>query len=312
VTQVLVIAEHVDGVVRDVTWELVTAARELDAGPVAVVVIGADPGIGAAEGVDEILAVPGPAAFNGEQYRIAVGALIRERRPAIVLAGFTTNSMSWAPALAARDHYGFASDIVALRPSGGSIGARREFYGGKVQADLDFPQAETTLVLLRPTVWQAAPAGGSPKVSAFDPGPFSGDERERHIEYVAPVSSEVDITKADVIIAIGRGIGEQENVVRFEELAKRLGATLAASRPLVDAGWVRSERQVGQSGKTVKPRVYVALGISGAVQHLAGMKGAATIVAVNEDPEAAIFNVAHYGSAIDLFDVADALEEQLA
>jgi electron transfer flavoprotein alpha subunit len=312
VREVLVIAEHVDGVARDVTRELVTAARELDAATVTLAVIGADPTIGAADGVDEILAVPGPAAFSGEYYRFAVGAVIRERRPSVVLAGFTTSSMSWAPALAAREHYGFASDIVALGRNGGTAGARREFYGGKVQADLEFPQAQTTLLLLRPTVWQAAPAGRSPRVSAVDLAPFTGEERERHIEYVAPAAGEVDITTADVIVAIGRGIGEQDNVARFEELAKRLGATLAASRPLVDAGWVRSERQVGQSGKTVKPRVYVALGISGAVQHLAGMKGAATIVAVNEDPDAAIFNVAHYGSAVDLFDVADALEERLA
>lgn len=308
---VLVIAEHLDGALREVSLELITAARELDAGPVAVAIIGADPAIGAAEGVEEIIAVSGPSAFSGELHRAAVGALIAERRPDIVLAGFTVSSMSWAPALAARAGYGFASDVVALSSNGGSPVARREFYGAKVRADLEFPDTETTLLLLRPTVWPATSPGGSPQVTPFDAGAPSGGERERHIEYVAPTRGEVDITAAEVILAIGRGIGEQENVERFEELAKKLGATLAASRPLVDAGWVPGERQVGQSGKTVKPRVYVALGISGAVQHLAGMKGAATIVAVNEDPEAAIFNVAHYGSAIDLFDVADALEEQL-
>ena len=124
-----------------------------------------------------------------------------------------------------------------------------------------------------------------------------------------PTSSDVDITQADFLLSIGRGIGDKENVEMFEELAEKMGATLSVSRPLVDAGWMPSSRQVGQSGKTVKPTVYLAFGISGAVQHLAGMKTAGTIIAVNTDPEAAIFNVAQYGAMADLFDVAEELEK---
>ncbi len=129
------------------------------------------------------------------------------------------------------------------------------------------------------------------------------------MEFREAAVGDVDITTAEFLLSIGRGIGEQDAIPQFERLADKLGAVLSVSRPLVDAGWMPNARQVGQSGKTVKPKVYLALGISGAVQHLAGMKTSGTIIAVNTDPEAAIFNVAHYGAVADLFDVADELEK---
>jgi electron transfer flavoprotein alpha subunit len=310
---ILVIAEHVDGKVRDITLEAVNAARELQAGAVAVAVLGTDPqalaGTLALEGVDEVIAVPVASdAFSGEAYRAAVAALIDERRPSIVLAGFTVAAMSWAPALAAAGGHGFASDVVAARIQDGAVVATREFYGAKVQGELEFPGAETVLLLLRATAWQPAAAGGAPQVRSFG-GSSQDSGRERHVEYIQPPTGDVDISTAEVILAIGRGVGEKENIAQLEALADKLGVTLAASRPLVDAGWVEASRQVGQSGKTVKPKVYVALGISGAVQHLAGMKGATTIIAVNTDPEAAIFQTAHYGAVVDMFDVVEELEE---
>jgi electron transfer flavoprotein alpha subunit len=131
--------------------------------------------------------------------------------------------------------------------------------------------------------------------------------RTEHLGFRETETGDVDITKAAFLLSIGRGIQDQDALVQFEELAEKMGATLSASRPLVDAGWVSSARQVGQSGKTVKPRVYLALGISGAVQHLAGIQNADTIIAVNTDPEAPIFRVADYGAVADLFEVADAL-----
>jgi len=164
------------------------------------------------------------------------------------------------------------------------------------------------LLLLRPTAWAPAEGAGSAAVSSF--ASPTGPSRARHVEFVeAAASADVDITQADFLLSIGRGIGEKENIDVFRELSEKMGATLSASRPLVDAGWMPASRQVGQSGKTVKPRVYLAFGISGAVQHLAGMTTAGTIVAVNTDPEAAIFNVAHYGAVADLFDVAEELEK---
>ena len=161
------------------------------------------------------------------------------------------------------------------------------------------------MLLLRPTVWPPAEGGGSPRISelrvTFPPS------RARHKEFVEQPRADVDIGEADFLLAIGRGIGDKENIPTFEQLAEKMGATLAVSRPLVDAGWMPNSRQVGQSGKTVKPKVYLAMGISGAVQHLAGMKTSGTIIAVNTDPEAAIYSTAHYGAVADLFEVAEEL-----
>jgi electron transfer flavoprotein alpha subunit len=163
------------------------------------------------------------------------------------------------------------------------------------------------VLLLRRTVWPQAEAGGGAARSETEMAlPAS---RARHVEFVEAPAADVDITAADFLLSIGRGIGEREHIERFAKLAQKMGAVLSVSRPIVDAGWAPSARQVGQSGKTVKPKVYLALGISGAVQHLAGMKASGTIIAVNTDPEAAIFGVAHYGAVTDLFDVADELEE---
>lgn len=306
---VLVVAEQVRGQVRDVTYELITAGRELG-GPVAVAVIGPDPVALDLNrtGVDEIIRVQvNQTEFENDVYQQALEALITQRRPRVVLLGFTVNSIGYGPAVAAKLGLPFASDVFALRREGGSLVATRAFYGAKVHAELEFPAQEPVMLLLRPTVWPPAGPGGSPKVTEF---PIAiPSSRARHKEFVEIPKADVDITGADFLLAIGRGIKDKENIAVFKRLAEKMGATLAVSRPLVDAGWMPNERQVGQSGKTVKPRVYLAMGISGAVQHLAGMKASGTIIAVNTDPEAAIFGTAHYGAVADLFEVAEELEK---
>lgn len=304
---VLVVAEHLQGRVRDVTYELISAARELG-GPVAVAVIGSDPASldVSREGVDEVVHVRvEQAEFENDVYQAALESLVVERQPEAMLLGFTVNGMGYAGAVAAKLGLGFASDVFALARDGASLVATRAFYGAKVHAELEFPAGRPVVLLLRPTVWPPAPPGGSPAVTEHAPAPVAS--RARHLEFREVAKGDVDITTADFLLSIGRGIGEQENIVQFEELAEKLGATLAVSRPIVDAGWMSNARQVGQSGKTVKPKVYLALGISGAVQHLAGMKTSETIIAVNTDPDAAIFDVAHYGAVADLFDVAEEL-----
>jgi electron transfer flavoprotein alpha subunit len=308
---VLVVAEHLRGEVRPVTLELVTAAKELG-GPVAVAVIAKEPGSIAdsvnVEGVDEILAVAvDQEEFENDVYEQALEQLLWERDVDVLLLGFTVNSMGYGPALAAKLGLGFASDVFALNGEGGSVVATRAFYGSKVQAEVEFPGHDRVLLLLRPTAWP--PAEGSGSASTTDVSVSISGSRARHEEFVDVATGDVDITTADFLLSIGRGIGDKENVPQFEELAGKMGATLSVSRPLVDQGWMPSSRQVGQSGKTVKPKVYLALGISGAVQHLAGMKTSGTIIAVNSDPEAAIFNVAHYGAVADLFEVAEELEK---
>jgi electron transfer flavoprotein alpha subunit len=216
--------------------------------------------------------------------------------------------MGWASAVAASLNLGFASDVVDLRETPEGFICEREMYGGKVRAEIDFPNNEAIVLLLRRGVWAPTPQGDHlPYVSRVAP-----DVAVRSTTYVSTVEAttdDVDITNADVILSIGRGVDDREELARFESLAEQLGATLAFSRPLIDAGWAPASRQVGQSGKTVKPRVYIALGISGAIQHLAGMNKSGTIVAVNTDPDAPIFRAAHYRATIDLFDVVDELEQ---
>ena len=167
--------------------------------------------------------------------------------------------------------------------------------------------------MIRPgTFAPATPGDGAAPVRAFDVAGLGEAARTEHAGFREAPAGDVDITKAEFLLSIGRGVAERDNIPRFEELARRLGATLSVSRPIVDAGWMPSARQVGQSGKTVKPKLYLALGISGAVQHLAGMRTAETIIAVNTDPEAPIFGVAHYGAVVDMFELADELEAQFA
>jgi electron transfer flavoprotein alpha subunit len=303
---------------REVSLELVSAAREVKeaaGGRLAVAVIGADAerfaGDLAADGVDEVLTVMAPVAnFEAHVWQRALESLIESEQPALVLAGHTIDSLGFAPAVAARAGLGFASDVTAISWAD-ELRARRGAYGDKLQAELEFPGKACTLLTVRPGIFPVASPGGGAAPARPVPIDLDGVARTEHVEFVEASAGDVDITKADFLLSIGRGIEDKDNIPRFEELAERFGATLSVSRPLVDAGWMPSARQVGQSGKTVKPRVYLALGISGAVQHLAGMRNADTIIAVNTDPEAPIFGVAHYGAVVDLFEVMDELEQAL-
>lgn len=311
-TGVLVVAEHRQGQLRDVTLELVTAGRELG-GPVAVAVVASDPsafhGAVDVEGVDEILDVTvGQDEFENDVYQTAVEAILTDRQPDAVLMGFTVNSMGYASAIAAKTGAGFASDVFGLSQEDGQIVVQRAMYGGKVHAEIELPAGRPAILLLRPTTWQPAGGSGGATTTVFSV-PEQPRSRARHREFVEVQASDVDITTADFLLSIGRGIESKDKVPYFEELAGKMSATLSGSRPLIDSGWLPSARQVGQSGKTVQPKVYLALGISGAVQHIAGMKTADTIIAINTDPEASIFTVADYGAVADLFDVAEALEQ---
>jgi len=314
VSGILVIAEHLRGQVRPVTLELVSVAKELG-DETAVAVIANDPASLAdqvdVDGVAEIVSVKvDQDEFENDVYREAVEQLISARSPEVVLVGFTVNSMGFAPALAAKLGLGFASDVFGLRRDGEDLVATRAFYGSKVNAEIGFSGHERVLLMVRPTAWPPAEGAGA-AVEAQLEVTISGSQA-RHKDFQEAATGDVDITTADFLLSVGRGVGDKENLGQFEDLAERMGATLSVSRPLVDQGWMPNSRQVGQSGKTVKPKVYLALGISGAVQHLAGMKTSGTIIAVNTDPEAAIFNVAHYGAVADLFEVAEELDKLYA
>lgn len=307
-TFTLVIAEHLKGVVKDATLECVAAAVQLGQ-PVSVAVIAAEPGNLTpqvnVEGVTEIIEVPVPAAeFENDIYKEVVIALIATREPSVVLAPFSVSSYGYGAAVAIHSGLGFASDVFDLRLEPEEVVAQRGMYGGKVYAEVSLPIP--ALIQLRPTVWE--PQGGTGEASITEATVETGNSRARHQEFVEAESSGVDIATAAFLLSIGRGIGDEENIPYFEELASKLGATLSSSRPLVDSGALPKDRQVGQSGTTVKPTVYLALGISGAVQHQAGIKSAGTIIAVNTDPSAAIFSIADYGAVADLYEVASELE----
>ena len=311
---VLVIAESRRGELREVSLELIGAARELKdeaGGRLAVAAVG--PGAAehagtlGAEGVDEVLTVEAPTEhFEAHVHAAALETLIEQEQPALVVLGHTIDSLGFGPAVAARRGLGFASDVTGLAWDGGPV-ATRGGYGGKVQVELDFPGKDCVLLMLRAGAFPAAQGSGGAPARAVE---VQAEPRTEHLGFRDVETGDVDITTADFLLSIGRGIEDKDALPQFEELAEKMGATLSVSRPLVDAGWVPNARQVGQSGKTVKPKVYLALGISGAVQHLAGMQTADTIIAVNTDPEAPIFSVAHYGAVADLFDVADELAEQ--
>jgi electron transfer flavoprotein alpha subunit len=311
---ILVMAESRRGELREVSLELIGAALRLKdqaGGPVAVAIVGADAAdhaeaLGVA-GVDEVLTVTAPTEnFEAHVQEGALETLIDQESPSLVLLGHTIDSLGFGPAVAAKRGLGFASDVTALAWNDGPV-ATRGGYGGKVSIELDFPGKETVLLMLRAGAFEAAEGPGTAAARAVN---AAGEARAEHLGFREVEAGDVDITTADFLLSVGRGIEDKDALPQFAELADKMGATLSVSRPLVDAGWVSNARQVGQSGKTVKPKVYLALGISGAVQHLAGMQNAETIIAVNTDPEAPIFRVAHYGAVADLFDVADELAEQ--
>jgi electron transfer flavoprotein alpha subunit len=319
--------------------ELIAAGRALaeqGAGPLSVALIGAGAEAHAdqldVDGVAQLLVVPTPLEhFEAHIAQAALEPLIEQLQPAVVLAGHTVDSLSFAPALAARGGYGFASDVLAASWRADGLHAERGAFAERLIAELDFCGKQTVVLLLRQGAFAEQENGavsvGASGVSALVEENGAGHAgaritqieldlaqaaRSERVELRAAPAGDVDVAEADFLLAIGRGAGTAESVARLERLAELIGATLAVSGPLVEAGLAARTRKVGLSGKTVAPRVYLALGISGAAQHLGGMSRSRTIIAVNSDPGARIFDVAHYGAVADLFEVADALERRLA
>jgi electron transfer flavoprotein alpha subunit len=311
---ILVIAEQRRGELRPVSLELVSAAQDLrragDEVSVAVLAVAPDRFAGQLRvaGVDEIVTVEvGLAEFDPDTFEAAVGALIADRTPELVLVAHSVDSFGYAAALAARMGLGFATDVFKAGRIDGELVATRGGYGQKVNVEVDFPGRATVLLAIRGNVWKPPEASASPRITAFDaPAVQSRAAPREFIDLAA--GDDIDMSGAEFILSIGRGIGEESKVPQFRELADAMGAALGCSRPLADAGWLPKSRQVGQSGKTASAcRLYIAMGVSGAIQHLAGMKHVSTIVAVNSDAEASIFSVAKYGIVGDVFDIAEEL-----
>jgi electron transfer flavoprotein alpha subunit len=312
---VLAVAEHRRGELRDVSLELLTAGRQLaDAtgGDLHTAVISGDVDGYAErldrEGVDAVHTVDYGEEFNHDVYTQAVTQLVDSIDPTYLLAPNSVNGLDYVPAVAHRLDWPLVTDAVALDAADG-LTVTRELHGGKTEGEIDVA-SERAVVTIRGGEWPAAGETGDAAVEPFDVDIDESAVRSTVTGFEAVGAGDVDITDADVLVSVGRGIQEEENIDLVFDLAETLDATVSASRPIVDNGWLPQDRQVGQSGKVVTPEVYIAVGISGAVQHVAGMKGADTIVAINNDPSAPIFDIADYGIVDDLFDVVPALIEE--
>jgi electron transfer flavoprotein alpha subunit len=225
-----------------------------------------------------------------------------------VLAPNSVNGLDYVPALAQHLGWPLVTDAVALDTEDG-LTVTREMYGGKTEGTIDVA-GDRAVLTVRGGEWPAAEGSGEAEVSAFDVNIDEDAVRSTVTGFQEVGAGDVDIADADVLVSVGRGIDEEDNLDIIHDLADALDATVSASRPIVDNGWLPKDRQVGQSGKVVSPDVYIAIGISGAVQHVAGMKGAETIIAINDDPSAPIYDIADYGIVDDLFDVVPALTEE--
>jgi electron transfer flavoprotein alpha subunit len=312
---ILVFIEQRDGRVRSVAREALGEATRLAAalgGPVVGVCAAAsDPGLAALgeAGAERILLVAHPdfAGYAADGYARAVVAAVQATSPAVVLFGGSAMGRDLAPRVAARLGAGLASDCTALAVEGGRLVAARPVYASKALQKVAFLRAPA-LASLRPKVF--APVSVDGKTAAVEPLALdAAASRAKVVRVAAAGAGKVDLTEAEVIVAGGRGLKGAEHFGLLEDLATALGGSVGASRAVVDAGWRPHADQVGQTGKTVSPKLYVAVGISGAIQHLAGMTSSRCIVAVNKDPEAPIFKVADYGIVGDLFEVLPALTE---
>jgi electron transfer flavoprotein alpha subunit len=314
-TSILVIAEATSGVLNRASWEAVVAAQQMG-GPVKIALAGGGLEAQAAElataEVVEVIVLDDPALaeYTSDGFVQALSALIAAETPSHVVFPHTYRTRDFAPRLAARLDRPMAADCVGLRRESGGLVFIRPMFQGKVHAAtaLDGPSPHFITVQVGAfradsLKKRAAPAPVRTTPVAIDAGAI----RQKPEAPFREARQVVDLAQAERIVAVGRGIKSKDHLPVAESLAEALDAELAASRPICDAGWLPMERQIGSSGQTVAPRLYVALGISGAIQHVVGMKGARTVVAINKDAEAPIFELADYGIQGDLFEVVPAL-----
>ena len=248
--------------------------------------------------------------YTPDAYTSALRQLLAQVEPEYVLLPHTYQVRDFLPKLATALGTVAVSDVVAHRVEAGAVLLVRQLFQGKVNSDVRFTGAAPHFASLQAGAYRADQVlAGSLEVEKFTPAIAPGDVRTKPLERFRESARAVDLSAAELIVAVGRGIKEADNIALIQDLANVMGAELAASRPICDAGWLPMERQVGSSGQTVGPKLYVAIGISGAIQHLVGMKGSRTIVAINKDPNAPIFEVADYGIVGDLFQVVPALIE---
>ena len=315
---ILVVAEQKDGALNRASWEAVAAAQQMG-GPVKIVVVGAGLSAAASElaaaDAAEVIALEHDAlaAYTADGFVQALAALVAAESPSHVVFTHTYQTRDYVPKLAARLDRALAADCTGLKNENVLLFVRPIFQG-RVNADVALEGPAPHLVTFQIGAFRADAAKKGAQPAAVRTVAASIDASAIRQKPEAPfreAKQAVDLSQAERIVSVGRGIKSEEHLALARELAQALGAELAASRPICDSGWLPMERQIGSSGQTVAPKLYLALGISGAIQHVVGMKGARTIVAINKDPEAPIFEIADYGIAGDLFEVVPAMIQAL-
>lgn len=317
--RVWVVLQHREGTFPRISWEAVAAAQKLASelgGKAEAVLLGSNVAAAAAEAArfdlaavhvadHEALRVYTPGSFIG-----ALAPAIQAAAPAFVVFPHTYQTVDYMPRLAQAIGAGLLPEVTSLQSADGGLVWTRPVMGGKLQSRVRVKKQGTVLVSVQSGAFPAdGAARGEAPVQPLE-ADLSGVKPDREILGYEEVGGDtVDLTKADIIVAVGRGVGGADKMGPVESLAKALGAEIGASRPVIDNGWLPRDRQIGSSGQTVAPKLYIAAGISGAIQHLVGMKGSTVIVAINKDPGAPIFTVADYGIVGDLHEVLPALTE---
>ena len=311
--RILVHAEHEAGAVRDTAFELIAIARSLG-GEIEALVVGSEPKALAGQlgGADRMIAIADPAleTYLPDAHAAAMQSAIRARRPDLVLLSYGTAGLDIAPPVAHACGLPLVCNAVALRLEETALAVRAQIYGGKLEASARVPLPAIAMAMPGAARAEEGRLDGTPPVEivAMPPG---GEAGIQLVETLEPEAGGVDLTQAERIVCVGRAIGGTDKIAVVEELAGLLDAEIAGSRPVIDAGWLSKDRQVGKSGTTVKPRLYFMAGVSGAPEHLEGMSDSELIVALNTDESAPIFAKAHYGAVCDMFDVLPKLTARL-
>ena len=316
---VLVVLEHRGGAYNRMSWEALAAGQQIAAAagqPLSAVILGSDleslSGELANKKLDKAYRVEHVLLkdYTADGYVLALEQFIKKLDPSFVVFPHTYQVRDFAPRLAARFGQVLLPDMVGLRKDGDSFVFVRQLFQGKLNADYRHASSGPCFLSVQAGAFRAESLeAGSTGIEAFAPQLDASAIRSKQEAPFREAAQTVDLSSAPIIVSVGRGIKEQDNLPIVEELAQALGGELAASRPICDNGWLPMERQVGSSGQTVSPKLYLAVGISGAIQHLVGMKGSKTVVAINKDENAPIFEVADYGIVGDLFEIVPALTE---
>jgi electron transfer flavoprotein alpha subunit len=317
---ILVFIEHRNGVLNKTSLEAIAAAQSLASQlqqTVSAVIPGEDVATLAQEiaSYDLVKVITATNAalrdYTPDGYTAAIESVVRQQDPQLVVMPHTYLVRDYAPKLAARFSKSLISDCIRAQVSGSAITFTRRIFLGKLDADVVSDGAAPVFATFQSGAFRPDQAQKGSGAEIVDQPVEVGEIRMTPEAPFQEVKQAVDLSKADIIVAVGRGIKSKDNLALAEKLAEALGGDLAASRPICDAEWLPIDRQIGSSGQTVAPKLYVALGISGAIQHLVGMKNSGTIVAINKDPEAPIFDIADYGIVGDLFEAVPVLTEEI-